>query len=83
MVQMVLAMYADSPSAGVGGVTEEIVPVAHCHCDWLAAFSISFQPHILFSIVTPFLQSTCSTRLNLLARLVYVAEFVTIIPNES
>ena len=28
-------------------------------------------------------RSTCSTRLNLLARLVHVAEFTTIITNES
>ena len=39
------------------------------HCDWLAAFSISVQLHIPFSIVTLFQQSTrstCSTRLRLL-----------------
>ena len=52
-------------------------------CD---GFSIIVLPHVIpFSIVTPFLQSTrstCSAQLRLLACLMHVFEFTTILSNE-
>ena len=62
----------------LGGGAEAIVPVTHC--DWFAESSISFQLHIPFPSVIRFQQSIRSTRLRLL---VSIAEFATIIPNES